>query len=417
VTQLLAAEWVLPVVADPIRDGILAIEGARIAWVGSRRDLPSRFLRAPIRAYPRSLLLPGWVNAHCHLDLTAALGLLSGSAERFAEWQRSVDRLRAAWPPQVVRQSIVAGLDLLASTGTTTVAHVAKLPSLEPFIDHPMRSVVFHEASGFRAEAAGPRVREAEAWLEASHDRLSQTGLGRITLGLAPHAPYSASPQLLRGLARVAEAQRLPLSIHLAETPAEVEFLKTGARPLRGLLEEAGEGEPAWSAPGVSPVRYLADLGLLRRPGAAVHCNYLSEEDVELLAGGRLIPVWCPGSHRFFGHPEYPAARLRAAGCRVALGTESLAGNAGLSMLREVRLAAEAFPSVERSAWLRAGTLDAAVALGLGDTAGSLEPGKAADVQVLGEAADEITDPWDALFGAPLRVRSVRVEGVEMRIR
>src|SRR5947209_4434560 len=143
--RLLAAEWVLPVAAEPVRDGVVALEGDRIAWVGSRRELPSRFLRAPLRAFPRSLLLPGWVNAHSHLNLTAALGLVPGSADRFADWIRSVIRLRDAWPKEINRQSIRAGLDLLASTGTTTIAHLDTLPDLEPFLEHPARVVVFHE--------------------------------------------------------------------------------------------------------------------------------------------------------------------------------------------------------------------------------------------------------------------------------
>ena len=79
-----AAEWVLPVSAPPIRDGALAVEGSKIAWVGPRRDLPSRFLQAPLRVHPRSVILPGWVNAHAHLNLTAALGLVPGTADTLA---------------------------------------------------------------------------------------------------------------------------------------------------------------------------------------------------------------------------------------------------------------------------------------------------------------------------------------------
>src|SRR5688572_13497304 len=87
-TMLVAAEWVLPISSGPIRDGIVAVEGSRIAWVGPRRELPSRFLGTGVRAFPRSVLLPGWVNAHCHLNLTAALGTLTGAADRFPDWIR-----------------------------------------------------------------------------------------------------------------------------------------------------------------------------------------------------------------------------------------------------------------------------------------------------------------------------------------
>jgi aminodeoxyfutalosine deaminase len=415
--RVLAAEWVLPVSSEPVRDGVVAVDGRRVTWVGARRDLPSRYLRAPFRAFPRSLLLPGWVNAHCHLNLTAALGLIPGTADRFADWIRRLLQVTALWTEPIARQSVTAGMDLLASTGTTTVAHVTTLPGLEPILAHPMRAVVFHEPIAFPAARAPDQLRLAEEWLDAAAALIADAGTERVTLGLAPHAPYSVSPELFRGAARLARERGLPLSVHVAETRAEEEFVRTGVGQLREFLEERGTWDPAWKPPGVSPVRYLADLGLLAQPGLAVHANYLSDEDARLLARGRLAPVWCPGSHRFFGHRDHPAPRLLDAGAPLALGTDSLASNRGLNMLREARLAAESFPQLPREVWLQSGTLAAAAALGLGETTGSLEPEKAADLQVLDGVPEETTDPLAALFEAALRVRLVLVDGEEITIR
>ena len=408
------AEWILPVTSEPIRDGAVAIEGTKIAWVGPRRDLPSRFLQAPLRVHPRSLILPGWVNAHGHLNLTAALGLVPGTADEFADWIRRLLRISGQWPPQLVRQAKVAGMDLLATTGTTTTAHVSTLPELEPFLEHPMRSVVFHEAIGFPESRAASLLAEARDWLDGGEAVIGDVGASRVTLGLAPHSPYTVSGRLIRDPSKLAGARGLPYSIHLSETRAELELLQNGTGQLRELLEERGAWDPGWTAPGVTPVRYLADLGV--ETGLAVHCNYLTDQDIALLAEGGLTPVWCPGSHRFFGHPRHPAGRLLDAGVPVALGTDSAASNLGLNMLREVRLAAEDLPEVPREAWLRAATLTAAEALGLGAVTGSLETGKAADLQVL-ESPNEETDPLSALFEAKLRVRSVLVDGAEMKIR
>lgn len=414
---LLAAEWVLPVASSPIRDGVVAVEGDRIAWVGSRRELPSRYLQVLPRVFPRAVILPGWVNAHSHLNLTAALGMLQGSAERFADWIRSVIRLQESLPAEIISRSVLAGLDLLASTGTTTVAHVATLPDLDPFLTHPMRAVIFHEPIGFSAGRAPELLRQTEEWLDKANAAIAASRNSRITLGLAPHSPYSASPQLIRGIARLAEMRRLPLSVHLAETHAEAEFVATGAGQLRDLLVERGAWEPAWTPPGVSPVRYLYDLGVLERPGVAAHCNYLSDADIRLLAQGRLVPAWCPGSHRFFGHHDHPAARLMAARVPVALGTDSPASNIALNMLHEVRQAAQERPEVDPAAWLRAATLTAAEALGLGAVTGSLEAGKAADLQVLDGLPETTPDPLPPLLEERLRVRLVLVDGREVRIK
>lgn len=419
--QVLSAEWVLPVASPPVRDGAVAIEEGKIAWVGARRELPSRFLRAPLRAHPRSLILPGWVNAHTHLNLTAALGMVPGTGDRFADWIRNLIRLREQWPPQIVERSTVAGLDLLASTGTTTVAHVSTLPDLEPFLAHPMRSVVFHEPIGFLEARTPDLVAEARDWLDAGQAVIEDAEADRVTVGLAPHSPYGTSGSAIRLLWELAKERGVPYSIHLSETRAELEFLATGNGQLRQMLEERHAWDPEWTPPGTSAVRYLADLGVLEPRGdalrgLAVHCNYLADPDIELLAEAGLAPTWCPGSHQFFGHPRHPAGRLLDAGVPVALGTDSAASNLGLNMLREVRLAAEMLPEVPREEWLRAATVTGAEALGLGGVTGSLEPGKAADLQVL-EMAQEETDPLSALFEAKLRVRSVLVDGAEMKIR
>ena len=239
----------------------------------------------------------------------------------------------------------------------------------------------------------------------------------RISAGIAPHAPYTVSAPLARGLAELARERRLPLAIHLAETEAERDFLAAGGGGFERFLRDRGAWDDTWRPPGVSPVRWAADLGLLELPGAAVHVNYLSGPDIELLKAGRMVPVWCPGSHRWFGHRDHPAERLIAAGVPVALGTDSLASNTSLDMLAEMRLAAETFPNVAPETWLRAATLTAAGALGLSEMVGSLEAGKAADVIALECESDPPAEPLRALLEDPVRLRMAMVAGEEIAIR
>lgn len=413
--RLLSAEWVLPVDGAPIPDGAVAVQGSRLLWVGPRAELPEALRVHRPRVFPRSILLPGWVNAHSHLNLTAALGALQGRAEEFAAWLGRVIELQEQWGPEVQRLAIQAGLDLLMSTGTTTVAHVSTFPPVETFLAHPMRSVIFHEGIGFPASRTESLLSQAADWLDAGEAMIAEAGTGRVSLGIAPHAPYTFSPALARGLCRIAEDRDLPLSVHLAESPAELTFLLTGEGPLRELLERRGAWDPQWRPPGCSPIRYAFDLGLLQRRGAAVHCNYLSEEDLALLQGGSLTPVWSPGCHLFFGHPLHPAGQLAREPGGLALGTDSAASNRGLNMLREVRLAAAAFEGVGMDRWIEAATLSAARALGLEDEIGSLTAGKAADLQVLGILHGDTSDPYRALLDSRLAPRLVMVDGVEVR--
>jgi cytosine/adenosine deaminase-related metal-dependent hydrolase len=346
---------------------------------------------------------------------------------------------------------------------------MARAPAVDAFLASPLRASLFLEAIAFPAARAADALDAVCAWLDAFEERairdagyeVRDTGYemrdagyegtpgpqtapqvaspapriahrasrnphrasrisypaSRITVGLAPHAPYTVSAPLARGLARLARERRLPIAIHLAETQAEREFLATGGGGFESLLRERGAWDEGWRPLGVSPVRWASDLGLLELPGAAVHLNYLSDEDVSLLKAGKLVPVWCPGSHRWFGHRDHPAERLIAAGVPVALGTDSLASNTSLDMLAEMRMAAEAFPGVPAETWLHAATQTAADAIGLGGEVGSLTPGKAADLIALRSETEALRDPLRTLIEAPLELRMAMVAGQEISIR
>jgi cytosine/adenosine deaminase-related metal-dependent hydrolase len=415
-TEVLAAPWVLPVEGPPVRDGAVVAEAGRIRWVGPRRELPEAWSAARVRAFPRSLLLPGFVNAHCHLHLTAMRGRLRGSAAQFTAWLRALISEQSAWPPELFARSTAAGLAALAARGVTLVADMARDPSLEAFAAGPLRARVLLEVIAFPADRAESALDAARRRLDAFDARVPAAARARLAPGLAPHAPYTVSPALLRGLVVLARERRLPVAMHLAETEEERRFLAAGGGEFPGLLRERGAWDPAWRPPGVSPVELAADAGLLELPGAAVHLNYLSDRDIELLRGAQVVPVWCPGSHHWFGHPEHPAGRLLEAGIPVALGTDSLASNTALDVLAELRRAARSFPGVPPATWLRAATVWAARAAACEAETGSLAPGKSADLLVLESPAGAVADPYVALLEGDLAVRAAFVEGREVRV-
>ncbi|MBM3456984.1 MAG: amidohydrolase family protein [Armatimonadetes bacterium] len=411
--QLYAADWVLPAHLPPIRDGVVVVEGPRIAWVGERREVPSRYLKARIRAFPRSLLLPGWVNSHTHLHLTAALGRLSTTQDRAVEWLVAVEQLLASLPPEVVRQSVTAGLDLLLSTGTTTTVHVSPFPAVEPFLERPLRTVLLHEASGLSRGATAEAVAGAVDWLQGARTLLADAGSDRVHLGLAVESLATTNPALLRSVAELAAAEGVPFSLHLPGSAAEEQFLQFGTGPFPAWLAARYGRAEAGRSPGRRPAQELAGIG----PGLAVLGMPPAAPELELLAEQGWSVVYCPGSRRHLGQPVPTLLSFVRAGGRLVLGTESLASNVGLTMLRELRLAAADGPELSPDYWLRAATLGGAEALGLGACTGSLEPGKAADLQVLGPLPDGAKEPWGPLLAAPLGVRLLLAEGEEVRIR
>jgi cytosine/adenosine deaminase-related metal-dependent hydrolase len=137
-----------------------------------------------------------------------------------------------------------------------------------------------------------------------------------------------------------------------------------------------------WKAPGGSPIELLSQWGVLSSAALLVHCNYLSQKDIELLARSRCSVVYCPRSSHYFGVGEHPWRGLRRRGVIVALGTDSLASSPSLSILDEMRFLANRHPEVSPEELLSMGTLDGARALGLVDKVGALRPGCWADLAV-----------------------------------
>jgi cytosine/adenosine deaminase-related metal-dependent hydrolase len=163
-------------------------------------------------------------------------------------------------------------------------------------------------------------------------------------------------------------------SIHLAESPEELEFLATGTGPFRDLLTDLGSWDPAWQAPGVGPVAYLQQLGALHRHLLVVHGTQLTRPDFDVLADVGATLVLCPRSNRWVGAGVPAVADAVAAGVRLAVGTDSLASVADLNVFAELAALRGAAPAVPAATLLRAATLGGAQALAL-DGLGLLAPG------------------------------------------
>jgi cytosine/adenosine deaminase-related metal-dependent hydrolase len=225
--------------------------------------------------------------------------------------------------------------------------------------------------------------------------------------GLSPHAPYSVSAPLFQGAAARAAALGLPLAVHVAESPEELEFLARGTGAMRELLEELGALPAGFRPPGVTPVAWLARLGLLERRPLLVHANYLDADDVARIRESGSAVAFCPRSHRFFGYDQCSVPRLLEAGVTVALGTDSLASAPSLDLVEEVRALAGRVPLAPARA-LHLATRAGGEALGL-PQAGRLAPGGPADFTAWRIPAGA-RDPLEAIVdGSATRVASVVV--------
>lgn len=396
------ARHVLPVAGRPLVDAGVAVDGGRIAAVGRRKDvLKVAGSDASVRDLGDSILFPGLVNAHTHLELSWAKGdpSLEGG---FVDWLRAFLERRPSVDESTARRAAAEAIAGLPATGTVAVGDVANETWSAPLLAaSPLRAVVFYEILGFRAADADARAAEAGERVERIHEDPAVAGAaGRLRVVPTPHAAYTTSPPLLKALAARAHAAGAPISIHAAESAEEVEMLATGEGPLADLLRERGQWDDGWRVPGLSPIAYLDRLGLLDPRTLVVHAVHLDHQDLSLLQARGSFVVTCPRSNRRLDVGRAPVAKLLSSGIPVAIGTDSLASNADLDPVAEMVALREDHPELAPAAVLRMATLNGAAALGFGDEIGSLEPGKVACVLAapLWEPGD---DPFETITWGP----------------
>ncbi|MDB6064604.1 MAG: Amidohydrolase [Pedosphaera sp.] len=376
---ILRARVVLPISQPPIKDGAVSIAGNRIVSVRPWKSVPASD-RARAVDLGEVVLLPGLVNAHCHLDYTAMAGQLAPPSG-FVDWLKLITTNKAGWMYSDFAESWVAGANMLLRTGTTTVGDIEMVPDLLPEVWNatPLRVFSFLEMTGVISRRPPPEIiREAMALIDT-------LPAGRCEGGLSPHAPYSTTPELLRLAAATARRKKLRLVTHIAESDQEFEMFVSGSGAMFEWLSLAGRD---MSDCGLgSPVQHLHRHGALGEHLLAVHVNYLAPGDALLLAKNKVSVVHCPRSHTYFQHRQFPLAALAAAGVNVCLGTDSLASTykprkqkVELNLFDEMRELALKEPDLPPATILEMATRNGAQALGLRGQTGELSPKTFADL-------------------------------------
>lgn len=378
-TKILRARLVLPITSPPIEDGAVRIAGNRIAEVGRWKDFEPAD-GEEITDLGESILLPGLINAHCHLDYTDMAGQLPPQ-KSFTDWIKLMLTAKAEWNYSEFAESWLHGAEMLLRTGTTTVADFEAVPELLPDVwsATPLRVISLLEMTGVKSR------RDPRAILRDNLDHMATLPGGRCRSGLAPHAPYSTAPELLRLTAEMAQRRHLLLSIHIAESIEEFAMYGEGRGVMFDWLRRNGR-DMADCGKG-SPVKQLADYGVLGENCLAVHVNYLANGDAKVLAKTKTNVVHCPRSHFYFNHQKFPYNSLARAKVNVCLGSDSLATvykrrrqTVKLSMFDEMRAFASAHSKVSPEKILQMATVNGARALGLAGDAGEISKSALADL-------------------------------------
>jgi len=406
---ILRARTILPVSQPPIENGAIFISGNKIRSVGSWADLKPEAIEK-VFDLGEVILLPGLVNAHCHLDYTDMAGQLP-PPKTFTDWIPLILAAKSAWDYADFARSWLNGAKMLLRTGTTTVADIETVPDLLPEVwdATPLRVFSFLEMTGIRAQRGTKEIlREAVEKIDSLSHEICRASL-------SPHAPYSTSPELLKLAAEFAREKNLRITTHIAESSDEFEMFAHARGKMFDWLKRSGRDNSDCGLG--SPVQHLERTGLLGKNLLAGHANYLDEADLDLLAKRNVSVVHCPRSHDYFQHKKFPFEKLLKAKINVCLGTDSLstARKTGkqkleLNMFDEMRAFSAANPAISAKQILQTATINGARALGMTGEIGELSKNARADLIAI-PFAGKVADIYEAVLHHASTVSASMVDG------
>jgi len=398
-----SARWVLPIISPMIQDGAVAVDNSSIVAVGFHRDLVAKFPDSRITDFGEAAILPGFVNAHSHLELTVMRGFLEREENDFFAWLRKLTVARLAMTTEDLLVSATCGAIEAARAGVTCLgdASSAATQAIRALREVGLRGVVYQESFGPDPKLARENVvklREQIAELRTLEDDL-------VRVGVSPHAPYTVSGPQLDLISRLAIDEKLPVMMHAAESQAEQLFMLEGLGPFAEGLRARGI---EWKAPGLSTIQYLEGHGVLETKPLFAHCINVDDRDLELIRRAGAGIAHCPKSNAKLGHGRAPFSTFVSRGLNVGLGSDSVASNNTCDIVEEVRFAALlarlSLPADHDSSAITAEQAVFAATLGgarsMGRPIGALAEGMQADIAVVnlsGAHQQPVRDPAAAL--------------------
>ncbi|WP_412029700.1 amidohydrolase family protein [Deinococcus yunweiensis] len=331
--------------------GGVVVVGETVAATGSPDDLRRAYPHATVE-HVGGIIAPPPVNAHTHLDMSA----YAFQALPYFRWLPEVvvaqRELRGVAGAQ-------AGAATLARLGTGGVGDIVYTPDvMDALLERDdVSGVLYLEVLGAFPEQADERFAAVRERIESWRRRGLPDGL---RLGLTPHTPFTVSHRLMRLVMDYAAGEGLPVQIHVAEHPSEPELFATGAGPLWEhrlkpfMPETFAQIIGRDPEPGLTPVRYLDDLGILRHAPTLIHMVNVTPDDIARVARAGCAVVTCPRSNQHLECGVFPWTAYAAAGVEVALGTDSVASGGSLDVRDDVAMARTLYPDLDPRVMVRA---------------------------------------------------------------
>lgn len=385
--KIITADHVLPISSEPIAKGAVVIDDTKIAAVGPIDEISRLFPEIETENFGQAAIIPGMVNCHSHLEITSMRGALDDVEHDFSAWLLKLNDLRSGLSDDDICAAALSGAIEGARAGVTCFGDIGRMghAGVHALKTVGLRGIVFQETE------FSPDNRTADddfLQLAAKYEKLKSEETQLVTIGLSPHSPYTVGSRLFELIAQYAILNRVPLTIHVAESTSEHELLTQGTGFFSNIYEKFGV---EWESPHCTPVEYLTRLGVLSTQPLLAHCVAVSEADIAKIEANGAKIAHCPKSNAKFGHGYAPLEAFLESGISVGLGSDSVASNNVCDILEESRFAAlvarnrdDGQQFISAKEMLKTATLGGAKALGLEDRIGTLEKDKQADIAVIG---------------------------------
>lgn len=397
-STIYAASWLINPDVPPLAGGALLVRDGTVAAVGTLAELRSTHA-VPVVEFPGSAIIPGFVNAHTHLELTHFSSWrlrthVEYNPRRFVDWIIQLIKIKRGLRDEDVLASLREGVRKCLESGTTSVGEIVTNPALAPYYQaSPLGGRLFFELLGHDPDRFRGMLDKALA--------VCTDESARLVAGLSPHSPYTIGEQNLGQIRKAASLRSLPLAIHISESREEADFIFDTTGPLaEQFYPFVGWQELLMPPRRCSSTELLDRFGLLTPETLAVHCVHVTPSDGETLKERGCSIVLCPRSNERLDVGTAPLHLFKKLGIPLALGTDSLASNDSLSLWEEMRFALDLFRhDLSVAEAFRMVTVGGAAALGRISSCGTLEAGKRADFQVVGNGGTATEKVLERLVG------------------
>jgi cytosine/adenosine deaminase-related metal-dependent hydrolase len=379
-----AASWLINPDAPPVAGGALLVRDGSVVETGPLHLL-RRTCSAPVVEFPGCALLPGFVNAHTHLELThfpfwKLRSAVDYNPRKFTDWIIQLIKIARGLTPEDYPPSLLEGVRMCLESGTTAIGEIVTNPAHAALYgDSPLAGRLYFELLGQDHRHFTGKLAAAVA--AAEHNKADE-----LLSGLSPHSPYTIGHDYLATIREASTTHGLPLAIHLSESRSEADFIFDGSGDLAtDFYPFVGWEQFLGHSARCSSTELLDRHGLLTPSTLAVHCVHVSSADARILKSRGVHVALCPRSNELLDVGRAPVPLLKKIGVPLALGTDSLASNNSLSLWDELRFALDVYAgTLDEQELFRMVTSGGADALGISATSGSLEAGKRASFQVVG---------------------------------